>query len=273
MTQTSAASTEMSLFTLNTWGFRWPLARHRKRRFARIARHLADHTYDLVALQELWDAAPPVLGQTGLVWARQATNTRLSRGHRFNDSGLGVKLSPTLAPGARLVSSLITSFREHRGWDRVKTKGAFAVDVPIERDDERVTVITTHLQAGRRHGRVRRGQIEHILEAAAETRGPVVLTGDFNFFASSHEDRASHQVLAQAGFVDAGESLDRPEPTYLTANPYADKGDGDQRFDRVYLRDGERHRLSAKDVRVIVDHAEPMSDHQAVAANVVITRI
>ncbi|TNF28951.1 MAG: hypothetical protein EP329_16845 [Deltaproteobacteria bacterium] len=272
MTQTSAATFELSLFTLNTWGFRWPLARHRKRRFARIASHLAETTYDVVALQELWDAAPPVLGPTGLVWARQATGTPLGRPHGFNHSGLGVKLHPTLAPGARLVTRLITAFREHRGWDRVKTKGAFAVDVPFG-DDGRVTVLTTHLQAGRRHGRIRRGQVDQILEAAADIPGPMVLAGDFNFFDDSPEDRASHRVLAEAGFRDAGELLERPEPTYLVANPYAGKGDGDQRFDRIYLRDGAEHRLTARDLRVIVDHAEPMSDHQALAANLVISRI
>jgi hypothetical protein len=68
--------------------------------------------------------------------------------------------------------------------------------------------------------------------------------------------------------------LDRPDATYLQRNPYVG-GSDDHRFDRIYLRDGRLNggrvtRLAPQSVEVIVDHEQPMSDHEAVAARITV---
>ena len=72
----SAAS--FHLFTLNTWGFKWPLARDRKRRFQRIAAHLAERDYDVVALQEMWGGAREALGEVVLLGRKHGHLVRLA---------------------------------------------------------------------------------------------------------------------------------------------------------------------------------------------------
>lgn len=257
------------LFTLNTWGFKWPLARDRKRRFQRIAAHLAEREYDVVALQEMWGGAREALGHTGLQWA--GDDARHTPRLAMERSGLGFKVKGSLHRGARAVRELFRSFTHQRGWDRVKDKGFMAIEVPV--GDERVTVVNTHLQAELPRAKVRRSQLDEILGAVEGVKTPVVLCGDFNLFDTSAEDRAGHAALERHGFRDASLLIDRPEATYLKKNPYVG-GRDDHRFDRIYLRDGQadaagrRTRLAASSVEVIVDHAQPMSDHEAVTARI-----
>ncbi len=261
-----AASLE--LLTLNTWGFAWPLARDRKRRFSRIAKHLQARPYDVVALQEMWGGAKDTLGTTGLTWA--GDDARTEPRLRMEQSGLGMKVREGLHKGARAVRELVRSFTHHRSWDRVKNKGFQGVEVPV--GDHRVAVVNTHLQAGLGHAKVRRTQLDEILEAADNYDLPVILCGDFNLFDTSAEDRAGHASLARNGFYDASLMLDRPDATYLKRNPYVG-GSDDHRFDRIYLRDGRTNRpsrLAAESVQVIVDHDQPMSDHEAVAARITV---
>lgn len=266
--QTGRAAS-FNLFTLNTWGFKWPLARDRKRRFQRIAAHLAERDYDVVALQEMWGGAREALGHTGLQWA--GDDARHTPRLAMERSGLGIKVKGGLHRGARAVRELFRSFTHQRGWDRVKDKGFMAIEVPV--GDKRVTVVNTHLQAELPRAKVRRSQLDEILEAVEGVQTPVVLCGDFNLFDTSAEDRAGHAALERHGFRDASLLIDRPEATYLKKNPYVG-GRDDHRFDRIYLRDGQadaagrRTRLSASSVEVIVDHAQPMSDHEAVTARI-----
>lgn len=269
MTSTTAT---FDMLTLNTWGFRWPLARHRKQRFARIAEHLRETPYDVVALQEMWAGARTALGETGLAWT--ADEAQRERGTRMLDSGLAVKVRRGVDASVRAVRGLVRSFKQHTGWDRVKTKGILGVEVPVGEVGV-VTVVNTHLQAERKHARVRRSQLDEILAAVDAVETPVILCGDFNLFGDLAEDQAGHASLSRSGFRDASETLDRPHATYLARNPYVGGATPDERFDRIYLRDGvtqgRRARLSADSVKVIVDHAEPMSDHEAVAARVRLT--
>jgi len=265
----TTATATLDLLTLNTWGFRWPLARDRKTRFARINEHLREASYDVVALQELWSGAPSTLGDTGLSWA--GTDLQAARGTRMIDSGLGVKVKNGLAKSVSAVKGLVRSFKQHRGWDRVKTKGIFGIDVPVAGVGV-VTVVNTHLQAERTNARIRRSQLDEILVAVEAIATPLILCGDFNLFAASDEDRAGHAALTGARFRDASEALDQPHATYLTKNPYVGGTVPDERFDRIYLRDGvtngRKVELCAESVRVIVDHHAPMSDHEAVAARI-----
>jgi len=268
----TTASATLDLMTLNTWGFRWPLARHRKARFARIREHLNVTSYDVVALQELWGGARATLGDTGMAWAGLEGQTE--RRKRMVDSGLGFKVRRGLERSVEAVKSLVRSFKRHTSWDRVKHKGIFGVELAVDNIGP-VTVVNTHLQANRGAARVRRTQLDEILEAVDAISTPLILCGDFNLFDVDHEDRAGHRSLVGAGFHDASVTIDRPDATYLQKNPYVG-GSQDERFDRIYLRDGTCHgqrvHLVAESVRVIVDHGAPMSDHEAVAARIKLVR-
>ncbi|MCC6621768.1 MAG: endonuclease/exonuclease/phosphatase family protein [Deltaproteobacteria bacterium] len=268
----TTASATLDILTLNTWGFRWPLARHRKARFGRIQQHLREASYDVVALQELWRGAPEVLGDTGMAWAGREGQT--ARKTRMVDSGLGVKVRRGFERSVQAVMTLVRSFARHSGFDRAKHKGIFGVELAIDNIGP-VTLVNTHLQASRGAARVRRTQLDEILAAVDTISTPVILCGDFNLFDAHHEDRAGHRSLGGAGFHDASETIDRPDATYLTKNPYVG-GSEDERFDRIYLRDGVCHgqkvRIVAESVKVIVDHGAPMSDHEAVAARLRLVR-
>lgn len=261
----------LDMLTLNTWGFRWPLARHRRARFARIERHLGERRYDVALLQELWRGAPEALDRSGMSWT--GTEAQTARGVRMVESGLGMKVRRGLERSARTVKGLVRSFKQHRGWDRVKTKGIVGIEVDTASGP--VTFVNTHLQAQRKHARVRRLQLDEILAATDEIRTPLVLSGDFNLYDDHAEDRAAHAALERHGFADASLLIDRPQPTYLANNPYVG-GPVDYRFDRIYLRDGVHQgqpvRLTADHVEVIVDHRAPFSDHEAVAARLHVTR-
>lgn len=260
----------LEMMTLNTWGFSWPLARHRTSRFKRIAAHLRDGQYDVVMLQELWGGAREALGDDGMHWA--TNDSQVERGVRGVESGLGVKVRRGVERSVASVKGLVRSFKQHRGWDRVKAKGIVGVEVSTENGP--VTFVNTHLQAQAQHGKVRRSQLDEILEAVDGLRTPVVLAGDFNLFDDSKEDRAGHASLEKHGLRDASLLIDRPDATYLRKNPYVG-GQSDYRFDRIYLRDGwrdsQRVRLAAESVHVIVDHHAPFSDHEAVAARICVT--
>jgi endonuclease/exonuclease/phosphatase family metal-dependent hydrolase len=257
-----SATHRLRLLTLNTWGFRWPLGRHRDVRLARLSAHLRTNPYDLVALQELWGSSPARLGPSGLRWVDG--DGPPARAYRRDAHGLGLQVRAGLA-AARVRIGL---YSRSAGFDRLKTKGFEVATVSV--GETPVHVVNTHLQAGARAAHVRRHQLDELLAAADALAGPVILTGDFNLFRHGAEDRAAHAALGAAGFHDASEALDRPEPTWRTANPYVPKSDADERFDRVYLRNGLRPDgtpvdLVAEDVQVLVDHAAPLSDHEALS--------
>lgn len=258
----------LDIMTLNTWGFAWPLAKHRKARFARIAEHLQTGAYDVVALQELWGGAQRTLGDTGMEWA--VDEAQAERGLRQVDSGLGLKVRRGLHRGVEVMRELMRAFKVHAGFDRFKTKGFIGLQVPAG-DVSPIAFVNTHLQAGIGEAKIRRAQLEHVLAALDAVEMPAIICGDFNLFTTSAEDRAGHAQLEANGFRDASEQLDRLDATYLAQNMYVG-GREDHRFDRIYLRDGvangRRVRIQAQDVRVIVDHDAPMSDHEAVAARI-----
>jgi len=263
----------IELFSLNTWGFAWPLARHRSQRFQRIARHLDTHAYDVVALQELWRGARDLLtghhadGDRHLPWA--AEDVQVGRDLRMQQSGLGFRVREGLREGAAAVSELVRSFSVHRGWDRVKTKGLLGLGLDF--GPHRVAIVNTHLQAGERLGNIRRHQLDELLETLEAMSMPVILCGDFNFYHAVAEDRAAERHLERHGFIDASLTVDQPEPTYRHTNPYVG-GRENHRFDRIYLRDGLEGgsplRLKAKSVEVLVDHRAPMSDHEPIRATI-----
>lgn len=259
------APTELRILTLNTWGFRWPLGRHRDLRLSRLSAHLRTTPYDLVALQELWGSSSDHLAASGLRWVEPQGPPH--RGPRRDAHGLGLKVRP----GLRAERVRLGLFSRGSGFDLLKSKGFEVATVTVEGTP--VHVVNTHLQASPRAARVRRHQLDELLAAAEGLAGPVILAGDFNLFRHGSEDRAAHAALGAHGFHDASEALDRPEPTWRTANPYVPKSQGDERFDRVYLRKGVRPcgtrvSLVPRTSRVLVDDAAPLSDHEAVSVTV-----
>lgn len=209
------------------------------------------------------------MGTTALAWLKRPLSLA-QRGLRMQDSGLAVKLRQELGARARVRTDLSHPFSRGVGWDWFKSKGVYAVDVALG-DSAHVTVATTHLQAGRMFAGVRRSQLDELVATLDGVETAVVLMGDFNFHRDCHEDRAAQRVLRSAGFVDVAEAVDRPEPTYLTANPYVPKSDSDERFDRIYIRDGATHALAAETADVVIDHTAPMSDHEALVARLRVT--
>ena len=106
----------LSVMTLNTWGFRWPLARDRALRFGRISTHLRGAAYDIVALQEMWGGARRAMGTTALSWLKRPLSLA-RRGMRMQDSGLAVKLRQEFESGARVRTDLTHAFSRGVGWD------------------------------------------------------------------------------------------------------------------------------------------------------------
>jgi len=241
------ATVALEILTLNVWGLPWPIAKHRRRRFADIARSFAGRTDHLVGLQELWADAVPHLRLEGL-----------RRGRRSRDSGLA--LGGTLASGA---AADVHHFRAARGTDVFKAKGVLEGELNIPTLG-RVRVLVTHLQAHREHAKVRASQVDEILER--NDSRPVVLMGDFNFYDDHPEDRASERRLEEAGFVDVAVEVGRPEPTYDPENPYV-RGSRGQRFDRILVRGGQGVSFRSADSRVL-QHETPLSDHHPLWARV-----
>jgi endonuclease/exonuclease/phosphatase family metal-dependent hydrolase len=244
-------TSELDLLTVNLWGLPWPFARARLERKQRLAAHLAEGAYDLVGIQELW-----------WPWRRAFEVPALQVPRSRRDSGLA------LAGRLRARNDVrVAHFRHHRGSDRLKRKGVLWAEVETP-DAGTLRVGVTHLQAERRGARIRALQIEEIIARVEAERAPVLLMGDFNFYADSEEDVRSAERLCAAGLVDAALALGREEPTYGVNHPYARGGGAGERFDRVYLRAGARASLHPLDAEVIGVAGGAVSDHHPVRVRV-----
>ncbi len=240
---------DLDLLTVNLWGLPWPFARARLQRKRRLAAHLAERSYDVVGIQELW-----------WPWrsAFEVPALRLPRSRR--DSGLALAGRLTAREDVR-----VAHFRHHGGPDWLKRKGVLWAEVETA-NGSTLRVGVTHLQAERRHAHIRARQVDELLAHVDAQRGPLVLMGDFNLHAENEEDCRSAERLEAAGLVDAALALGRLEPTYGVARPYQ-RGRG-QRFDRVYLRAGARTSLRPLDAEVIGVAGGPVSDHHPVRVRV-----
>jgi len=234
----------VDVVTLNTWGLPPPLAPRRGARMAAIADWVETHDADIVALQEVWRGAVPLLPLP------------LARAETVGDDGLGV----VDRPGLQVLGSI--RFDQARGFDALKRKGAQAVRWTT--DAVPVTVVVTHLQSGRgrANGRVRAAQVAQILDWIAPQAGPVVLLGDLNLVDGDPHDAPAIEALAGAGLVDLAPG---GEGTWRTL---------DHRYDRILVRDGARWRWAPEHVEVVrydedpgTDRPGPLSDHLPVHAH------
>jgi len=235
---------QLDVLTWNLWGLPWPLARQRRRRFARAARWLSRQAWDLVALQEAWHPHHRELAVPGL--------------RRVEDRGdAGLAVSGTLARNASLEQ---VRFAARASVDRFKAKGLLLAHTGG------LVMASTHLQAGLRHASVRRAQLEQLLAVLAERREPVVLLGDLNLHGDHETDLGSARLLGDAGFRDVAQALRTAAPTWSPRNPFVPTGAAPERFDRIYVRDGELGSLVPVRVRTLPAIA---SDHLPVAASLI----
>lgn len=240
---------DIDLLTVNLWGLPWPAARDRGLRKRRFVEHLHDRSYDLVGIQELW-----------WPWRRSVRRAPLHLPRSRRDSGLA------LAGRLRLGESRVEHFRHHRGVDRLKRKGVLRASAQVAHGVG-LSVAVVHLQAGRRHGRLRSRQVEQLLRALESELRPVALMGDFNFYAEVEEDQQSAERLASVGFGDAALAVGRCEPTFVPSNPYVPGRCKAERFDRVYLRSASGVELRPLESEVV--HTEhPLSDHHPLRVRV-----
>ena len=224
--------------TLNIWGLPGPLSWPPRRvRFPRVRDFLAKHTFDVVAVQELWRTAgrPRALDNSGLIVPKASEgNSGLGLSSRFPVLSVEHK---SYGLGAPFPESLWTD----KGMQHV------ALDV----DGTRVDFFNTHVQAYRTGKSVTRraAHLGALLAAAVQCPGPVVAAGDWNVYAGIASDVAALKRFEDAGFVDAVAPFD--------SSPTFDMFGERERFDRVYVRG-----LTSLSAKVHVDAR--LADHRPV---------
>ena len=226
----------------NTWGLPAPMSKDRKARFERIDKDLEAPEADLIALQEVWGGAKPLLPRVHLI-------------AREEDSGLAF-VSPKRTLRDMSFHPFVVNGR-FEGW---KTKGVLAAVSELA-DGTDLMVVNTHFQAGRseRWARNRASDTDVLLAAVEGWAGPVLVAGDFNFYSESAVDADNAERLWDAGFADIAETLGAVTITYPRER---------ERFDRIYLRGGDDVCLQPLDLDVHDYQGLRLSDHRRVMATI-----
>lgn len=236
-----------SVMTFNTWGLPAPIASSRKSRFPRISRMLDEVGVDVVALQEVWRGARPMLRLPFVHYPELK-----------GDTGLAI------ATNHEITALSAITYEDAVGFDRFKEKGALAAMVTVPGVGQ-VPVVVTHLQAGRsdRAAGVRASQVDALLAWVAGFTGPAMILGDFNLYDGSALDVRTAGRLASQGYLDAAESLGAGAATYPGLT---------DRLDRIYARaetaDG---RCTAARQAGLVHAADGLSDHLALGATLAVS--
>ena len=230
----------------NTWGLPAPMSKDRKARFKRIDEDLEAPDADLVALQEVWGGARPLLPKVKLI-------------AREEDSGLAF-----VSPKRTLRDISFHPFVVNGRFEGWKTKGVLAAMSELA-DGTDLMVVNTHFQAGQseRWARNRASDTDVLLEAVDGWAGPVLVAGDFNFYSESPTDADNAERLWDAGFADVAEALGAVTVTYPRER---------ERFDRIYLRSGDEVCLQPLAFDVNEYQGMRLSDHKRVMATIQATR-
>jgi endonuclease/exonuclease/phosphatase family metal-dependent hydrolase/8-oxo-dGTP pyrophosphatase MutT (NUDIX family) len=236
----------LTVSSWNTWGLPAPISKARKARFERINSDLERSEADLVALQEVWGGAKPLLPKVQLI-------------AREEDSGLAF-----VSPKRKMRDIAFHPFVVNGRFEGWKTKGVLAAISDLD-DGTGLLVLNTHFQAGRaeRWARNRASDTDVLLQAVAGWAGPVLVAGDFNFYAASPTDAENVERIWDAGFEDVAETLGVDEITFRREH---------ERFDRIYLRGGDGVCLRPLDYDVTEYQEMRLSDHQRVMATIEATR-
>jgi endonuclease/exonuclease/phosphatase family metal-dependent hydrolase len=245
----------LEVMSLNIWGLAWPLSKKRGPRMRSLDALKLDE-YDVVGIQEVWRGA----------WRRIPWRERIQRPDTRADSGLGLTgrlpetaSTPTLVP-----------FAATAGFERLKGKGILISTVAVPEIGD-VWVYVTHFQAGSGAGTVRAAQAEELMALMDARPGPAVVLGDFNLYRDHPIDAATETQLAASGLRDVAVLSGAPQATYIAENPYTWRGENGERFDRIYLRDGEGIQLILATSAVLM-YDDPLSDHQPVTATIEVRR-
>lgn len=241
----------LRVMSLNVWGLAWPISKRRGSRMRDLDTLNLDD-YDVVGMQEVWRGA----------WRRIPWRQRIRLPDTRADSGLG--LTGRLSQEAG--EPILVPFEATVGFERLKGKGILISTVAVPEVGD-VWVYVTHFQAGPGAGSVRSAQADELVALMAERPGPAVVLGDFNLYRDHPADLATEARLAAAGLQDAALLSGTPQATYIAENPYIWRGEEGERFDRIYLRDGEDIELSLSAAEVLM-YDEPLSDHQPVTATI-----
>ncbi len=242
----------LDVVTLNLWGLPPPLAwPPRHRRFPRAFRYL--RSFDVAAVQELWRPLPwGLAAMAPPAWAAHEPRAGLALAARYP-----------------VVETAHHDYRRGgRAHERVWLRKGFlrATLAAPSLPGGVIDVVTTHLAAYARPGDAsgRARQIDELLDALERRRAPVVLLGDFNFYAGDAIDETSAARLVDAGFVDGAAAHD--------ASLTYEFGRERERFDRVLVRGTANVTARVTSARVRrYDAALPMmADHRPVEARVVL---
>jgi len=233
------ASVKIHVLTANLWGLPWPVSNDRVGRKARFAALLARIRPDVVGLQEVW-----------WPWRARFPGVPLHVPLSWRDAGLAI--SGSLASDSRVD---LVPFRHHRGADRLKRKGILHSVIRV--GDVDLSVVVTHLQAGRRHAAIRFRQASALRALIERIKEPVLCMGDFNFYGA--DDGGSAELLVGGGLRDAALTTGSALPTFWS-------GDTAERFDRIYVRDGNSTSIAVQSLTVLSGQRNPWSDHAPVSA-------
>ncbi len=230
----------------NTWGLPAPMSKARKARFERINKDLEAPEADLIALQEVWGGAKPLLPKVKLIAREEESGLAfVSPRHTLRD----ISFHPFVVNG------------RFEGW---KTKGVLAAISELD-DGTDLLVLNTHFQAGRseRWAKNRASDTDVLLAAIADWAGPILVAGDFNFYSESPTDADNVERIWDAGFEDVAETLGTAAITYPREH---------ERFDRIYLRSGDGVCLLPLDFDVTEYQGMVLSDHRRLMATIQATR-
>jgi len=245
----AAGIKEIDILCANLWGLAWPLSKDRSERLKAAPEALNFADYDFVGLQEVWRGA----------YKHLEGDVRLPDVQV--DSGLAV--TGKLATDAPIA---LHTFEASVGVERFKRKGVLVMQLDVP-DFGPVWAFVTHLQAGQSYGEIREAQARELLELVAAAPGPALILGDFNLHEGDPADDVVAALFAEAGLRDAALVAGSDEPTYRADNPYIWAPAGGERFDRVYLKDGDSAALTLLEVEVL-DYEQALSDHQPVRVKV-----
>jgi endonuclease/exonuclease/phosphatase family metal-dependent hydrolase len=232
---------EIEVISFNTWGLPFPFSRGRRRgRLAETSGFLAQHQADIVGLQELF-----------------------GRSRAYLEPGdYGVLAGEDLQTGLAVMSGWPVELRQQalfapeRQRDILTRKGFMHATVTLPNGVD-LQVFVTHFDAGLAYERRQRAAVQ-LLEAVDQAGGPTIVLGDFNL-SDDTRDTSTEARFAEAGWRDAGSE---GGPTHRLF---------DERFDRIYLRDGDTWCVSTQDYAVLdEDHGadKGWSDHRPVWARV-----
>jgi|GEM_PF-5106186 len=271
----------ISLLTWNIWGLPFALGFGSKApwRYAAIAEKLKSSTYDVVALQEMWDRKTDViLHQAGFPYAAKG---RKMHGLRDSSGLLTLSRYP-------IIAAETLAFSRKSGIERFVNKGALFTRVALP-TGQHLDIYNVHLASapeglnhlftsGAAAAHIRAAQIEQLdgwINSRRVANIPVILIGDFNTIEESHEYLLLKQRFSNDLYRARYPRLSMcNERTFLGCtfdtikNRWAlGKGAGG-RLDQIWLPFVNPHELTVQSMVNRPETGCELSDHYGLAATI-----